>query len=65
MIQEKNKYVSMNTIDYALSRGSDMVLMLDGNSEIGAHVWSNLDKLIFLQNLIGSKAVTTLTFIVK
>ena len=39
-----------------------MVLILDGNSEIGAHVWSNLCYLICLRHLIRSKTVTNLIF---
>ena len=35
-----------------------MVLILDGISEIGAHVWRNLCSLICLRHLIGSREVT-------
>ena len=35
-----------------------MVLNLDGNSEIGAHVRSNVCYLICLRHVIRSKAVT-------
>ena len=36
-----------------------MVPLLDGNSEIVAHVRSNICYLIYLGHLIGSKEVTT------
>ena len=39
-----------------------LLLILDGNSEIGAHVRSNLDYLIFLKHLFRSRAVTNLIF---
>ena len=42
--------------------GSDMVFILDVNSEIGAHVRSNLYYLISLRLLIMPKAVTNLIF---
>ena len=35
-----------------------MVLILDGNSEIGAHVWSNACSLIRLRHLNRSRAIT-------
>ena len=37
--------------------GNCMVLILDGNSEISAHVRSNLGYLISLWNLVGRRAV--------
>ena len=39
-----------------------MVLILDGNSEIGAHAWCHLCYLICLRHLYGSSAVTNLNF---
>ena len=36
----------------------NMVLILDGNTEIGTHVWSNLGYLIWLRILFRSRAVT-------
>ena len=35
-----------------------MVIILDSNLEIGAHVWSNLCYLIYLRHLIRSRGVT-------
>ena len=39
-----------------------MVLRLDGNSEIGAHTWSNFGYLICLRRLFRSKAAKNLIF---
>ena len=39
-----------------------MVLILAGNSEIGAHVWSDLGYLIDLFKAFVSKAVTNLNY---
>ena len=36
--------------------------MLDGNSEIVAHVWRDLDDLICFKDLLRSKVVTNLIF---
>ena len=37
-----------------------MILLLDSNSEIGAHVWSEIGNLICLRYLSRSKAVVNL-----
>ena len=42
-----------------------VVTILDGNSEIGAHVWSDLGCLICLNNLFRLKVVTNLIFFRK
>ena len=42
-----------------------MVLKLDGNSEIGANVWSYLGYLICLRHLIRWRAVTNLFFFLR
>ena len=39
-----------------------MVFMLDVNSKIGAHIWSNLCYSIFVRHLITSNAVTNRIF---
>ena len=39
-----------------------MALILDGESEISAHVWSNLCYQIYLRRLIRSRSVTNLFF---
>ena len=65
MIQEKNKYVSMYTIDYALSRGSDMVLMLDGNSEIVARVQIYIDHLFCKRHLFRPTEFENLNLLSK
>ena len=38
-----------------------MVLHIDGNSEIGAHVWSEIGKIISLRHLFISTSVENLT----
>ena len=40
-----------------------MVLILDGNSEIGAHVWRNLGYLICLRQLFRSQKKNLVSFI--
>ena len=37
-----------------------MVLILDGNSEIGAHVWSDIGYSIRLSHLFSARAITNL-----
>ena len=44
-------------------RYAPMVLMLEGNSEIFAHVWSEIDILIWIWHLSRSRAVANLIFI--
>ena len=39
-----------------------MVLILDGNSEIGAHLWCDIGQLICLKHLFRPSAVTYLIF---
>ena len=39
-----------------------LVIILDGNSEIGAHLWSTLGYFICLRHLYGSRAVLNLIF---
>ena len=39
-----------------------ILILLGGNSKIGAHVWSNLCHLISLRHLIISRAVTNRIF---
>ena len=43
---------------FYILRYDPMELILDGNSEIGAHVRSNLCYLIFLRHLLRSRTVT-------
>ena len=42
-----------------------MVLILDFNSEIGAHAWSKIDNLNYLRHFFGTKAVSNSKFILK
>ena len=42
-----------------------MVLVLDGNSEISAHVWSNLCYLTCSRHLVRSRAVTNRIFFLR
>ena len=39
-----------------------MALILDGNSELGAHVWSDIRYLICLRHLFSSRLVANLLF---
>ena len=42
-----------------------MVFILDGNSEIGAHVWSKFRNLICPRHFFISRALTNLIFFFK
>ena len=42
-----------------------MVLLIDGNSEIDAHVWSEISFLVCLRRLFRSTAVASSEFILK
>ena len=57
----------MLTFPCSKSSGFDftMVLIEDGNSEIGANVWINLCYLICLRQLIKSRAVTNRIFCLR
>ena len=48
-----------------IENSPNMVLILDDNSEIGAHEWSDLDYLICLRHFFGSREATNLIFFFK
>ena len=50
---------------YGSSTHACMILILDGNSEIGRHVRSNISDLICLRPSIGSRAVTNRIFFLR
>ena len=52
-------------VGYSVQIPKVMVLILDGNSEIGAHVGWNICYLIWLRHLIRSRAVRNRIFFLK
>ena len=57
-----NSLVFLGKQDIVLANGNIKVLIVDGNSDIGAHVRSYLCCMICLKHIIKSKAVTNRGF---